>query len=385
MDKNLYDATSETPSVRDWFDGHSVRRPFDARRIPLMIAGVFCAVLAVVCLSGFTYILFLHPSGDYMSSRHAYTIAAKDIADNRADVTLPLYVPDLDVRGSRVPVKVVGTLSDGTPFDQDAFVSNDGKGLRLSPGTYETYVMGSPISAAGIMYVIPDTHIMVTVADDLTVSYEPVVYMTFGVLGALDVSDEQIEQARAFIINDPDRMQYADTLAEAVRERRNEAQKEIEAANAARQEAAKAVAEQRENTQTQNEQKNNNSTDTTKKEEENRNSEGNQGQQEQGGSDSGGNTGSDSGGNTGGDSGGNTGGDSGGNTGGDTGGSTGGDTGGSTGGDTGGGSTGGGSTGGDTGGSGGSSGSGAATPAAESAGGTAGGSMAVSATTASQG
>ena len=334
MDNNYYDAPNEAPSVKDWFAGHSVSRPSDARRIPIMIAGVFCAALAVVCLSGFTYILFLHPSGNYMSSRYASAGTTKDIADNRADVTLPLYVPDLDVRGSRVPVKVTGTLSDGTAFDQDAFVSNDGKGLRLSPGTYETYVLGSPISAAGVMYVIPDTHITVTVADDLTVSYEPVVYMTFGVLGALDVSDEQIEQARAFILNDPDRMQYADTLAAAVRERRSDAQKEIEAANAARQEAVRVVAEQRENAQTQNEQKNTNNSSTesnSSSSSERQNGTSGQEQGEQGGS-----------------------------TGGDTGG-------GSTGGDTGAGSTGG------------SGGSGGSATAADSAGGTAGGSTALSA------
>ena len=245
MDNNQYDSTVEVTSVKDRFAGHSVQRRVDGRRIPVMVAGVFCAVLAVVCLSGFTYILFLHPSGDYMSSRYYAQAATKDISDNRADVTLPLYVPDLDVRGSRVPVRIDGTLEDGTAFGQDTFVSNDGKGLRLAPGSYEAYVMGSPISASGVMYIYPSEHIRVVVSSDLNVSYDPVTFMTFGVLGALDVSDEQIEEARAFIVNDPDRMQYADTLAAAVRERREEAIKEIEAQNAARQEAAKVVAEQR--------------------------------------------------------------------------------------------------------------------------------------------
>ena len=220
MENNHYDSTGDVLNVKDRFAGHSVRRRVDGRRLPVMIAGVFCAVLAVICLSGFTYILFLHPTGNSMNSRYYAQAATKDISDNRADITLPLDVPDLDVRGSRVPIRVDGTLADGSEFGQDAFVSNDGKGLRLEPGSYEVYVMGSPISASGVMYIYPSEHINVVVSEDLTVSYDPVTFMTFGVLGALEVSDEQIEQARAFIVNDPDRMQYADTLAAAVRERR---------------------------------------------------------------------------------------------------------------------------------------------------------------------
>ena len=258
MENNHYDSTGDVLNVKDRFAGHSVRRRIDGRRIPVMIAGVFCAALAVVCLSGFTYILFLQPSGSSMNSRYYVQAATRDISDNRADVTLPLYVPDLDVRGSRVPVRVDGTLADGSEFGQDAFVSNDGKGLRLAPGSYDVYVMGSPISASGVMYIYPTEHINVVVSEDLNVSYDPVTFMTFGVLGALEVSDEQIEQARAFIVNDPDRMQYADTLAAAVRERREEAQKELEAQNAARQEAAKVVAEQKELKQNEQQNKNEN-------------------------------------------------------------------------------------------------------------------------------
>lgn len=242
MPENTESMLESTEPIRQ-FDGHVVQRRYDGRRVPLMVVGICCAVLAVTFLSGFTYVLFLQPS-HATSGLFAFQDAVGDVSDHRADVSLPIYLPDLDTRSSRIPVKITGVLANGSAFDKDTYVSRDGKGLRLEPGTYELHVTGSPISSSGVMYSIPGNGINIVIGDDLVVSIDPPDFMSFGVISAIDITEEQIAAACEFIKNDPERTQYADTLAEQVRDRRSEAIRAAEAASAARTETARVVAEQ---------------------------------------------------------------------------------------------------------------------------------------------
>lgn len=57
---------------------------------------------------------------------------------------------------SRLPVRVTGTNADGD-VDEVQYVSSDGAGLVLLPGTYDLVVAASPIAADGSIYTVPST------------------------------------------------------------------------------------------------------------------------------------------------------------------------------------------------------------------------------------
>lgn len=224
--------------------GHVVKRPTDARRVPSMVGGVLCVGVAVLCLVLFVYTLFLKPSGASHILGFGRSDSSESLSDNRAEIQLPVYVPELDSRGSRIPVAISGALANGSAYTKDTYVSYDGKGLRLEPGTYELRMSGSPISAGGILYEVPETIVLVQVGEGLDVSFDPGTSLMFSSIGAISVTDAQIEEAKAFIANDPERNLYADSLAERARTRREDAKREADAAAAtlASQQAAAAAA-----------------------------------------------------------------------------------------------------------------------------------------------
>ncbi len=238
--------TYEPVSVEDRFAGHSVQRPLSNKSVPQLVGAIACAAIAIMCLSGFSYVLFLKPSQNTTVLDAYKQGAAESFDDNRAAVSLPLYVPELDNRSSRVPIKLTGTTKAGEGVDKDTYVSKDGSGLRLEPGSYEITLVGMPIASSGVVYSNPAVTFNVEVGEDFSVSNSVSDYVTFAPIGALAVTDEQIDQACAFVRADPERTQHADSLAEAARERREEAIKEQEAAQKAKEEAERVAAEEKE-------------------------------------------------------------------------------------------------------------------------------------------
>ena len=224
-------------------DGYVAQRQPDSRSTPKMIGAIISAAVAVVFLSSFILMLFLKPTHT-ASAVISEGDEEINVTDQRAGITLPIYIPELDNRGSRIPVSITGTLADGSGFAKETYVAKDGSGLLLEPGSYELQVFGSPISSAGVMYKAPDESIKIEVSDDLVSSYSPDGFMDFSVIAALDITDEQIDAACDLIRKDPERTQYADSIAEAVRGRRDEAIAANKAAEAAKVEAVRVTSEQ---------------------------------------------------------------------------------------------------------------------------------------------
>ena len=235
----------EPVRVEDRFAGHSVQRPLNNKSVPQIVGAIACAAFAITCLSGFSYVLFLKPSQGTTLMSYKQGVA-ESFDDNRATVSLPLYVPELDNRSSRVPIKLSGTTKSGENVYKDTYVSKDGSGLRLEPGSYEISITGMPIASSGVVYNNPGVTIAVEVGEDFSVSNSMSDYVTFSPIAALTITDEQIDAACAFVRADPERTQYTDQLADAARERREEAQKAEEAAKKAREEAERIAAEEKE-------------------------------------------------------------------------------------------------------------------------------------------
>lgn len=234
--------------VFDEEDHRDIRPRLDPRKTPLKIAGVACASIAFCCVALFLYTLVIGPA-----VAHGIVGSTEDeesLSDNRAAIQLPVYVPSLDAQGSRIPVGVSGELADGTSYEKDLYLSFDGSGIKLEPGSYTLHVQESPISSGGILYSIPDGSIDIEVGEDGNVSYDTSVSLIFAERDALSVTDAQIDAAKKYIQKDPERTQYAGELAQRARQRREDAKREIEE-KAAQEAAAREAAEKQRQAQEQ--------------------------------------------------------------------------------------------------------------------------------------
>ena len=265
------------------------------------------------------------------------------VKSGEVEITLPVKAPKLDDQGSRVPLRISGKNPNGSTYDSSTYVEYDGGAITLPPGSFTVYTAESPIAGDGTMYVLPaeEDCLTIDVSENLEVSASSSDFtIKLETMSAIDVSDELIERARAWVENDPERKGDADRLAEQARKKRDEAIAS-EKARAAEAEAAKAReyaetneleaaqnGEERANADANNSDNNRENQDSNNDNNNNQDSGNDDGNKSDDKPSDGGNSGDsgDSGnsGNTGTD----TGGNSGDNTGGDTGGNTGTDTGG---------------------------------------------------------
>lgn len=146
------------------------------------------------------------------------------------ELVVPVQASGLDASGSRIALHVKGLTSGGKSIEQDGYVNYEGKGLTLEQGMYEMTVIGSPISSSGVIYNLPTTSVSVEVSAEGGSSYTTGSSLTLTPVDAASVTDEQIEAARQWALNDPEHAASADQLAEAVRQRRDAAQKAAESA-----------------------------------------------------------------------------------------------------------------------------------------------------------
>ena len=146
------------------------------------------------------------------------------VATQKVQVALPVVAEGLNADGSRIPVHVTGTDANNAPVDLNAFVDMDGMGIELLAGNYEVRMIASPITEEGVMYKIPDGVLTVVVDANNKVTIDPEgVTLEFAILPATDVTDENIELARTWIAQDPQKAELADTLVERARTRRSDA------------------------------------------------------------------------------------------------------------------------------------------------------------------
>ncbi|MDO4797586.1 MAG: hypothetical protein Q4A01_06155 [Coriobacteriales bacterium] len=150
------------------------------------------------------------------------------VATDQVSVIVPVKAPGLDVGGSRIPVSVSGTTTDGTPVDKVAYLEADGSGLSLSPGTYQvaTIGAGSPIARDGTVYHVSRALVDVdltpeaieagtTTPVDNALEYSPA--------GPEDVTQQMVDDAVELMRKDDARKDLVDALEQKARERYREA------------------------------------------------------------------------------------------------------------------------------------------------------------------
>lgn len=160
------------------------------------------------------------PSSSTTKSEDAPALSPYD-GQELFDVTaLPIDAPGLDDEGSRIPLLVTGTRSDGSPFSEEQFVGADGLGLRLPAGTYTARVIETPITVGGYLYNVPTTEVRITVQDAQNSTVDTGgTSLEFTARGEDDVTSELIERAHAWILRDPQPKGLAEELATRARER----------------------------------------------------------------------------------------------------------------------------------------------------------------------
>ena len=100
--------------------------------------------------------------------------AAKEEATNKAAHSMHSVI--INVKGdgwntadgsSKLPVKVSGTDVDGDEVEEVAYVDSNGKGLKLTQGTYKLKIQGSPLGSDGSLWNVPDTIEQIELKSDL--------------------------------------------------------------------------------------------------------------------------------------------------------------------------------------------------------------------------
>lgn len=124
-----------------------------SRRSKAVIAAGLVAVLALGGTAGYYF-------GVYAPGQRQ--AAAQKLSYERAHGLVYVAIGvsgdgwDTASGASRLPVRVTGTNADGD-VDEVQYVSSDGTGLVLLPGTYDLVVAASPIAADGSIYTVPGT------------------------------------------------------------------------------------------------------------------------------------------------------------------------------------------------------------------------------------
>ena len=149
-------------------------------------------------------------------------------------VVLNLDVPGLSTSSSRIPVRVTGMALDGESIDEVFFVGPNGDGIELKQGTYRLSVIASPILEDGTIFLVSDAWQDFSFGGDLSFPSLVVdafaqtvplheVTITLVPESAVSVTDEQINDAYAEVLADPDRQDSADDLRGTATEIRDDA------------------------------------------------------------------------------------------------------------------------------------------------------------------
>lgn len=152
-------------------------------------AGLFVALAVVAALVLGAVVscgILLGMRGTFLHQTHPVTFSVN-------------FLVDYDSSGSRIPVRITGTDVDGAAVDQTIFLAYSGVDVELLPGSYHAEVVGSPITAQGIIFQIPKETVDFTLGSDLGPGEGYTVpsnlAFTFMPIVPTDVTDEQVKDA----------------------------------------------------------------------------------------------------------------------------------------------------------------------------------------------
>lgn len=196
--------TEDDPIIDDSNQGQRKRKELHLA-VAAIVAIVVFTILAIIAIIRIT---------DNPSSSDAETW----------EIVLPISAPGLDEDGSRIPLHITGTTSEGTRFDENLYANPDGSGVSLELGTYSISAAGSPIAADGTIYHIPTSTIDITLNESAASELEAHTAsssMDFVQKDPAQVTDDDIRQAESLVAADPLSSDKSNTLSSAARRLRD--------------------------------------------------------------------------------------------------------------------------------------------------------------------
>lgn len=159
-----------------------------------------------------------------------------------AESVFPVEVraEELSENSTRIPVQVVGVDLDEKDVNKVFYIGGDTDGIELRRGRYEISIPASPLTPNGILYEPQEEYLAVSVgpegADGASqgsdsVAYTPLsdgetITLSLSSIPAEEVTDEQIDAALQFALNDEESAGVAEEYANTMREVRDTAVEE---------------------------------------------------------------------------------------------------------------------------------------------------------------
>lgn len=182
---------------------HLVRRH---RALVLVLVGVAAALVVLAAWLG------------WGALRDAYRMQTR-----RAGVEVRLTLPGYGEGASPVPLGIEGTTDAGVNVSRVRLVSDVSATLTLVPGSYTVTPVGSPVTATGTIYRVPEGSYAVRVTEDsaevtgpdgsvsgeVDIAYEPI--------PADEVTDEDVAAIRGWMVDEG--VQGVDGYISAIRDR----------------------------------------------------------------------------------------------------------------------------------------------------------------------
>lgn len=148
-------------------------------------------------------------------------------------VTFTVDIKYYDEHGSRIPIEITGKDSTGNEIKETVYLGYIGEeDCDLKTGSYHARVLGSPITAKGRIYEIPDQTFDFEVPNNLKPGEGYAVKsgdaFKFEPVKASEMTDEQIEDAVEWARKDEDLDVDVDALEKAAYKRREDAKAGID-------------------------------------------------------------------------------------------------------------------------------------------------------------
>ena len=136
------------------------------------------------------------------------------------DVLISVQAPELDDKGTLIPLQLSGSDATNNAVDEIVFVKADGTGLRLPTGKYGICPLASPITANGGLFLYNSNNKWFSVDAELeegaAVDATEDVALIFEPADPLDITEETIETAKQYAIESGKSEAEVNKLLEAI-------------------------------------------------------------------------------------------------------------------------------------------------------------------------
>lgn len=226
----------ETPYIPGTQYGHTSQSP---RRHSGVVVGI---IIAVVALTLITAVVTASCVALSFGARARTTPSIGSLIKTTHDVTFIVSgLDDTDENSSHIPLRITGTDIDGNKIDKTIFLPYSGVDTQLPEGTYEAQVLGSPISSNGTIYEYPTRSIQFKIsglAPNEGYMLPNSKVLKFEAIQPEGMTDEKVQDALSWARKDEESGVDVGKLEEAMKKRRESAEKPQEEESAKPEEEA---------------------------------------------------------------------------------------------------------------------------------------------------